>query len=321
MSDLTIKLLNLIEEGKTSNEIANELNISNKQLYNYLTMIRNIGYDFERKYYYDGSIIYIPKKNIESKNREVNLITSKQDTEIKALIISDTHLGSTKEINTNIAFDYCIKNGINIIIHTGDMVNGMIWRNNTIHNSNYEQIKYMIKNYPFDKNIITFIVLGNHDLESLTNTGQDINLILNSYRHDIVSLGYGFGSLNIKNDKIYVKHPLDGKYTNKQLLNNALVLTGNSHKMKINISSNNYVELFIPTLSNIFTSPNEIYPSAVKMILKMNNGVFINGYFEHLLFGDRISCINRIKIDLGRGKTIKKEISNEEEICKKLIKK
>ena len=39
MSDLTIQLLRLINEGKTLNEISEILNISHKKIFNYLTML------------------------------------------------------------------------------------------------------------------------------------------------------------------------------------------------------------------------------------------------------------------------------------------
>ena len=47
MSDSTRKLLQLISEGKTLNEISLSLGISHKQLFNYLTLIRNKGFDFD----------------------------------------------------------------------------------------------------------------------------------------------------------------------------------------------------------------------------------------------------------------------------------
>ena len=51
LSDKTKLLLSLITEKKSANEIANILGISNKQLYNYLTMLKNKGFFFERKFY------------------------------------------------------------------------------------------------------------------------------------------------------------------------------------------------------------------------------------------------------------------------------
>ena len=52
MSDLTIQLLKLINEGKNLNEISETLHISHKKIFNYLTMIKNSGYDFKRRYPY-----------------------------------------------------------------------------------------------------------------------------------------------------------------------------------------------------------------------------------------------------------------------------
>ena len=41
MSDKSLELINLIRQGKTCNEITSILNISNKQLFTYLTNLRN----------------------------------------------------------------------------------------------------------------------------------------------------------------------------------------------------------------------------------------------------------------------------------------
>ena len=98
MSDLTIQLLRLINEGKTLNEISEILNISHKKIFNYLTMIKNTGYDFKRNYYSNGDIIYTPevRYNVPASN-EVNLLMSQNDETLRAVVISDTHIGSEKE--------------------------------------------------------------------------------------------------------------------------------------------------------------------------------------------------------------------------------
>lgn len=59
MSDLTIQLLRLINEGKTLNEISEILNISHKKIFNYLTMIKNTGYDFKRNYYSKEYMLFL----------------------------------------------------------------------------------------------------------------------------------------------------------------------------------------------------------------------------------------------------------------------
>ena len=44
MSETTLKLLELIKEGKKLNEICTELNKTPKQIFNHLTLLKNKGY-------------------------------------------------------------------------------------------------------------------------------------------------------------------------------------------------------------------------------------------------------------------------------------
>ena len=46
MSETTLKLLELIKEGKKLNEICTELNKTPKQIFNHLTLLKNKGYLF-----------------------------------------------------------------------------------------------------------------------------------------------------------------------------------------------------------------------------------------------------------------------------------
>ena len=135
MSDLTIQLLRLINEGKTLNEISEILNISHKKIFNYLTMIKNTGYDFKRNYYSNGDIIYTPevRYNVPASN-EVNLLMSQNDETLRAVVI--------------------------------------------------------------------------HDISPLKVYGQNLMTILNNYRHDLVTIGYCEGLINVKNEAIVLSHPI-----------------------------------------------------------------------------------------------------------------
>lgn len=62
MSETTLKLLELIKEGKKLNEICTELNKTPKQIFNHLTLLKNKGYLFNRKYYYFGEKYHIYHK-------------------------------------------------------------------------------------------------------------------------------------------------------------------------------------------------------------------------------------------------------------------
>lgn len=324
MSDFNIKLLQLISNNKSVNEICERLNITNRFLYKSLSLLKNEGLDFIRKYYYSGDIIYVLSENTIKNTNEATIITSPYDNEFRALIISDLHLGCEYERLDLLynAYEYCIKNGINIIINAGDVMDGMLSTNQKMHNNYEEQIVYIIKNYPFDKNILNFTVLGNHDIESLNSTKIDFAEILNKYRHDIVALGYSEGIINIKNDKILVKHKIpniDFSHTPK-----SIIIKGHTHQLKIINSKNGNFTIFAPTLSDLIPNKNNnkinIAPSAIEMHSQYNYGYLGATTFTHLLFTDKITPIHEFNYDLSIEKAIDSNlpIQNEENKIKKI---
>ena len=328
MSDLVKQLLELINIGATINEISEILGLTNKQIYNLITIIKNNGYDFERKYYSTGDIIYLPKKRFylpEETDRGVTLITTPQEKEITILIMSDPHIGSEYERLDLIekAFTYCIDNNIHIIIIGGDFIDGMVGPYGRKHKTNEEQIKYAIKKYPFDKNIITFTVLGNHDYKSLKENGQDFSLILKSYRHDIVPLGYGVGQLNIKNDKIIVLHPLKSNQQVEKFSGaRTVIIRGHSHKTRIKIlNQSNTIIAYISSISDRVFSENEIMPGAMLATLRFYNGYISTITFKQLMLGEKVYTVNEFNYPLGYSRKIveSQKIKNEEKPPKRLI--
>ena len=106
----------------------------------------------------------------------------------KILIISDTHYGSIYE-NINYAYDlfnFAAANGIHTILHGGDIIESDIKPKKGYNDM--KQAYYFIKKYPFDNNINTYALLGNHDYLAI-NKNEKIRDILDS-RNDINILGY-----------------------------------------------------------------------------------------------------------------------------------
>lgn len=221
MNESTLKLLELLKQEKTANEIAKELKISNKQLFKRLLKLKNIGFDFKRKYYYNGDIVYSLYNDVPLQSQNsVDIITSPEEQEFEAIVISDLHIGSTDERLDllNKIYDYCVKNNIHTIFNAGDIIDGMFGRCDKMHDNIFDQIEYAIEKYPFDKRILNYAVLGNHDFNPLLKNGKDLALVLQNYRHDIIPVGYGTAEINIKNDKIVLRHPLlvsNNEYTNE----------------------------------------------------------------------------------------------------------
>ena len=329
MTELTLQLLKLINEEKTINEISEKMKISRKRIYSILRTISIKGFEFDRKYYSNGDLIYAPKTSfITPEDKSVDLITSPEENNLEALIISDLHIGCEYERLDllNRAYDYCVKEGIHIIIVCGDLIDGMYGPNIKIHDNISDQIEYAIKKYPFDKSILNFATLGDHDYDAMRNYGQNVARVFENYRHDIIPLGYGYGQINIKNDQIIVRHPSE-KYEELKLnkihkLNYYLSLNGHFHKMKIKSSVNNTI-INVPSLSDSICDTELQIPSAVRMYLEFKNGYIYNGTFSQLIFTDSgIYQINEHQCNsLGFGKDMSGNngIKLEEDRTKKRI--
>ena len=112
MRDMSTHLFELIKKELTINEICELLNLSNKQIYNILRMIENKGFEFDRKYYDNGNIIYKPKSNIKpiKQTNYVDIITE-NNNDFTAVAISDLHIGNEKQRldAINKVYDYCAK--------------------------------------------------------------------------------------------------------------------------------------------------------------------------------------------------------------------
>jgi len=302
MSDLTFKLLKLVDKGYSLNELARDLNLSNEQVYELFRVLNQMGMRFDRKYYDDGEIVYIPKKDLSNTppSRTFNIITSPSTQEIKMLAISDLHKESMYESITALytLFDYCVATGIHIIVIGGDFLDGInigFSRRKKCTNP-FEQMQHGIQHYPFDKSILSFTLLGNHDNDLLTSFGIDFATYLNNFRHDIIPIGYGLGRINIKNDKIYVSHPLSKCDKSKSgLPNNHFLLEGHHHVYKSIIGNKGNFSISLPSLSNLFVTKNEFLPSAVELTITFNNGYFDTVYAEHLLVSQNVSVIDEIQ--------------------------
>ena len=255
MTEINKQILELINKNISLNELIKLTGLSNKQLYHRLNVLKNQGFNIERKYYYNGDITYQLTNQIIDETPAI--LTTKKDEIFEAVLISDLHITNECERLDllNKVYEFCAKQGINIIINSGDLIDGArgvgIKKIELIE----KQIEYMLKVYPYDKNILNFLCLGNHDYDTLQINAIDLSAIINNKRHDIVSLGYEIGKINIKNDTLIVTHPLSGpcrKHRKKlnDMFKNSLILCGHRHTMKCSFHSNNSF-VYIPSLSDL----------------------------------------------------------------------
>ena len=272
--------------------------MTNKQILRRLNEIKMDGINYLRNYQYNGDITFFLNKNLNSSFKNITNIKMKKEDSFKAVIISDLHIGSELERLDLLykVYDYCINNNIHIIINAGDLIEGMNNYNYVEKEVYLKQINHLLDNHPYDKNILNFICLGNHDSDSLRKDGNNLAKILLNNRFDLVPIGFGKGALKIKDDYIYVVHPTSGIDINVDSPN--LILRGHSHKLKT-VYENNQFTFYVPSLSDIKQVGSTNVPTFLELNINFSNGLFKRGYMSTLIIKDKIYkfCDTQIDFD------------------------
>lgn len=306
MTEMNFKLISLIEQGKTINEIKNELDLSDKQILKRLHSIKMDGINYLRNYYYDGEVDLELNKSIGIQPKVTSLKLNKEDS-FRFVAISDLHIGSSEErIDLlNLIYDYCIKNNIHIIVNAGDLVEGANNFSNVEKNIYLSQIERLLKKHPYDKNILNFICLGNHDADSLRKDGINLSKILINNRFDLIPIGFGKGILKVKDDILYVIHPTPGVDIKIDTPN--LVLRGHSHKLKT-VYEDNHFTFYVPSLSNIKQVGSPDIPCFLDFNIVFSNGLFKKGYVATMIIKEKIYKFNETQLDFDYNKYNYKKI-------------
>ena len=273
MTEINQIILKLINENKNMKEISNVLNITEKQLYIRIKQLINKGFMLTPSYSYNSNIYYKLEKDLNKPHEnKIDIKISSSEKEFRCLVISDLHIGHIGgdiRLAYNL-YEYASKNNINIILFCGDMIEGDYTTDRKNIKDIYTQIETFIKKFPYDKNIILMGILGNHEYHYLSY-GLDIMKWITTARYDIIPIGYGNGTVGVKNDSIYLKHWLpDSKEDD---IKSKIVIQGHGHMMKSKVYDKVY--LCAPTLS--YKSPDatkELIPGFIDLTLSLEKGRF-----------------------------------------------
>ena len=277
MTEKELRIMEMINNGNTLNEMAEVLWFSPRQVHQKIQKLINDGYVISPLYYDDGNIKYNFESSLDYEHT-INLSLT-DSSKFRALVISDIHVGNELENLGYLykVYDYARDNNINIILNCGDLIDGNFTRGSQITPDPDEQINRIINAHPYDKNILNIICFGNHDY-SAYESGRDIALAVSKRRSDLISGGYGFSLINIEKDQFALYHPLNN--ISFKPLPHKLILEGHHHKMKTKISRDNYL-INVPPLSDLCFSCQED-PGMLDVILSLSNGFINSGYFKHL---------------------------------------
>lgn len=346
MTEMDKQLYNLILNKSSIDIILEKTGLSLGQLKVRLNSLKNNGYELKREYYSNGDIILGLKDldDLESNNKNVTLITDPDQNEFSFMFVSDMYLCSEYERLDliNEAYEICAKKNINIILNGGIFIHMQNEKNEiNILNEIDKNIKYVLKNYPYDKNIINFICHDPNEFIACKSISRDIGKYLQEARPDMISLGYNQGILNIQNDKILLKPISLGSRRNRGNRDNEsdknrerykfTLLTAYSHEI-YSTTGPGGLKIFLPPLSNITNSnPNQenyTRPGFIICKIKIKNGEFYKAKCEEYLYFNRFYKTNGLMHFFDSKENLENisDMSNEideplEEAAEKVLKK
>lgn len=288
MTDINNKILSMIVNNYSNDQICNELKISKKQLRNRIESIKQEGFNITKSYNYDGTQSFIFNKKFIEDEAMVTIDGDLCGKGFKALAISDTHIGNHKSnmAYVDAIYNYCIEKNINIIFHGGDLFDGSIQYSKSMQ----EQLEDFIVDYPKEENILTFLAFGNHEETFLTKYGINLKNVIEKYRDDVVPLGYGETPIKLANikDSIVMCHcqrnfELDG-----------VRLCGHSHRYRFFADDYN-PQITIPTLSDYLHTCD--YPGAVELFIEPCNEKIRYLMLKHLIINEsgKIKTVSQIE--------------------------
>lgn len=297
MTKINQMIMNMIRKQKTIEEISLALKLSYKQIYNRVSSLANQGFIINKVYNTNGVLYYTLDDDTCSFKANSFELFNKQ-SEVKFLVISDLHIGNitSDEEAINTVYNYCVKNGIHIIINCGDILDGTFTK--TKQNIPPEdQAEYLVKNYPFDKSICNLYTSGDHD-ESLFNKMRiSLSTILEKRRHDISPLSQSDSStndsiINLNNNKIMVSHKAS-IYEEKNINNIKLHLVGHNHTSKtifeVNTINQTSPRIMVPPLSRNSLEGETKIPRAIELNIYLDDKL----HFKHVLKRDLLILNNK----------------------------
>ena len=191
-------------------------------------------------------------------------------SDLKICVISDLHLGSARDeiMYVEKAWEICSELGIRHILNLGDIAEGSEYLSDgcrkledykhEITRTLENQVAYLNKYVPNDKNITHHLLYGNHDLYSSDGISIDLSRAMKESfnRSDLIVCGVEDNKFKINNDYIHLFHhsfpdiikPYVKKIEGSE--ENEIILAGHSHVSKT-YSGHAYDLECIPTLSKV----------------------------------------------------------------------
>ena len=189
------------------------------------------------------------------------------------MLVSDFHI---KEFDRKVLTgfdsinDYCVKNGINLILNLGDFYQGFSSRPLEYHNAvnNYRIVEESIKLIPQVDGIYHAVLGGNHE-RNIANYGFDPLKVLTTERPDFISLGYVHSTISLANPtyklgQFDIHHPTTFDYqinldADGIDMENIISYLQNIYSRQDRNRDNSYIDIFGHNHKSQFNYPGSYY--------------------------------------------------------------
>jgi len=206
----------LKKESLSIGDISRRLNepkgVSKEYVYQLLDGLRKKGFDVEVQEDIKQAVLHrLPKRQ----EKPVDLKPLYRNY-IKLGVIGDTHLTSIHQQLTllHTAYDLAEKEGVDAILHTGDLTDGfrhyIIPECDSFTKGLDELVNYTVEHYPKSQKFKTKIIGGRHDLSTKWAFGFDLLRHICEKREDLSYVGDTMGTFHVKNINIRLYHPSGG---------------------------------------------------------------------------------------------------------------
>lgn len=313
MTEKQLEILKYLKEQITINSLAKNTGLSQKQIYQRILSLEDYGYNVTRKDFATGDVRFSVSNDVSKPKDDSKIIyTLPQTYDFRAIVISDTHLGNTLERLDvlDALYNYYDKEKIHVIFNCGDFLNGTVksLMGDFKETNQMISLSNALDNYPYDENILNYVVLGNHDISFLNNEGLDVKRTILRKRYDIYPLDYGSSAVKVKNDDINFYHQTATYCVNT----NKITFRGHSHVMKTYTEGNNDgILIWVPTLSDMYYDKSYAYPEALDVVFEFNkNGIIDTANISTLIYTDDFYRVGEVKRTFSDDRKFK-GISNE----------
>ena len=249
-------VLELLVNGFNVDDIASELSITPKELNAILKTIRDLGYNYQKQFNADGSIIIKSSRKLNLNPKEHVKVNVKEST-FRTMLISDLHIGGPLERpeRLKVVSDYAVSHDIHTIFNAGDVINNYYPETepDAKVKDPVKQAQRYLRYLPYQPKQIYFNLGGNHDYKSLVDNGFDVLRYIEERRYDQISLGYGHCFIHLKDDTIAIAHDIKSNDNN---FNTTMVFKGHSHKYRNR--ENKIIQ--VPAITDNYQGPYDYIP-------------------------------------------------------------